>query len=285
MENKGIKKPIALVLSGGGARGFAHIGVLKALIDNGVYPDKISGTSMGAIIGLLYAAGLEPTDIIAQIEKLKFYKLLTSFGKIRKRSLHILYPIIKKAIGVNRFDQLRIPLFISVTNVNLGRSEIITRGDCIHAALASASIPFVFRSYSNNKMNYVDGGLINNFPIDPFLDDSYSIIGCDVNFLTPTKDVKKIFTFIERTVRMALFQNVRIRERYCDYLLEPDKTGDFGSFDFKKARKLFEIGEKHTLSEIDKLKKVINNPSITTEHKKCLHQILVADKISEQSTF
>ena len=279
------KKHINLVLSGGGARGFAHIGVLKALNEHGIYPKAISGTSMGAIIGMLYAAGVEPEDIIKQIEKLKFAKLLTSFGKIKKRSLHILYPIINKAIGINRFDQLNIPLYIAVTNVNYGRSEIITSGDCIHAALASASIPIIFRSYSNNKMNYVDGGLLNNFPIDPFLESEDAIIGCDVNYLGYAENVSGLMTYVERNIRMALFQNVRIRERYCDYLLEPEKTGDYTSFDFKNSRKLFEIGEGFTNRHIENLKQTISNPIANFEKKKCLHQILMDDKISIKNSF
>lgn len=279
------EKQINLVLSGGGARGFAHIGVLKALNEHDIYPKAISGTSMGAIIGMLYASGMEPDDIIAQIEKLKLYKLLTSYGKIRKRSLHILYPIIKKAIGIHRFDQLKIPLHIAVTNMNYGRAEIITKGDCIHAALASASIPIIFRSYSNNKISYVDGGLLNNFPIDPFLDKANSIIGCDVNYLSYTENIKGILNYVERNIRMALFQNVRIRERYCDFLLEPEKTGEFTSFDFKKSRELFDIGEKFTNQHIESLIQSIAKPKYDLVQRKCLYNILKADKITVESAF
>jgi NTE family protein len=280
-----IKKDVALVLSGGGARGFAHIGVLKALNDQGIYPKAISGTSMGAIIGLLYAAGLSPDDIITYIEKLKLNNLLTSFNKLRKRSLHTLYPIIKKAIGVNRFDQLNIPLHIAVTNVNYGRGEMISKGDCIHAALASATIPIIFRSYSNNKMHYVDGGLMNNFPIDPFLETNHAILGCDVNFLNYAENLNGFMKYVERNIRMALFQNVRIRERYCDYLLEPEKTGEITSFNFKNPRKLFEIGKDYTHNHMDDLLKAISSGSNTSEQRKFLYQILMEDKISEESTF
>jgi NTE family protein len=279
------KDQIRLVLSGGGARGFAHIGVLKSLNEHGFYPESISGTSMGAIIGMLYAAGMAPNDIIDQIEKLKFYKLLTSFGKIRKRSLHILYPIIKKAIGINRFDQLNIPLYIAVTNVNYGKAEIISKGDCIHAALASASIPIIFRSYSNNKMNYVDGGLLNNFPIDPFLNSKGPIVGCDVNYLGYSENISGLMTYVERNIRMALFQNVRIRERYCDYLLEPEKTGNYTSFDFKNSRKLFDIGMDFTNQHIQSLKQSIVEPTKNIEQRRCFYQILMEDKISVESTF
>ena len=280
-----IEREINLVLSGGGARGLAHVGVLKALNDHGIYPKAISGTSMGAIIGLFYAAGLSPDDIITYIEKLKLYNLLTSFGKLRKRSLHILYPIIKKATGVNRFEQLNLPLHIAVTNVNYGRGEIISKGDCIHAALASATIPIIFRSYSNNKMNYVDGGLLNNFPIDPFLESNHAIVGCNVNYLGYSEKLNGLMNYVERNIRMALYQNVRIRERYCDYLLEPEKTGEITSFDFKKSRKLFEIGEEFTNDHINELLNAISIKKINSEQRKFLHQILVEDKISDENTF
>lgn len=276
---------VAVVLSGGGARGFAHIGVLKALNDNGIFPAEISGTSMGAIIGMLYASGMEPGDIVSQIEKLNIYKLLTSFGKVRKRSLKVLYPIIRKAMGINTFEQLKIPLYIAVTNVNRGAPEMITRGDCIHAALASASIPFVFRSYSNRGMSYVDGGLMNNFPADPFLDTSYRIIGCDVNYLSPKENVNRLMTYVERIVRMALFQNVRIRERYCDYLLEPDVLSEYSSFDFKNLRKLFEMGESYTNSRMDEIKKALSGPEPDTDRRKNLYRILKEDHITLTGEF
>ncbi len=278
-------REVGLVLSGGGARGMAHIGVLKALNDHGIFPKEIAGTSIGAVIGLLYAAGLSPDEIIKQIEHLKFYELFTSYTKIRKRSLNVLYPIIKKAIGVDRFDQLKIPLHIAVSNVNTSRAEIISEGDCIHAALASASIPFIFRAYNNNKMDYIDGGLLNNFPIDPFLERELAIIGCDVNYLGEEKEIKKILHFVERTIRMALFQNVRIRERYCDFLIEPEKTSDYSTFDFKHARLLYELGEDKTLFDMEKIKKAISESTDIRLDKKNLLDVLLMDKISEKRTF
>jgi len=280
-----MESEVALVLSGGGARGMAHIGVLKALNDHGIYPKEIAGTSIGAVIGLLYAAGLSPNEIIRHIEQLKFYELFTSYTKIRKRSLNILYPIIKKAIGVDRFDQLKIPLHIAVSNVNTSRPEIISEGDCIHAALASASIPFIFRAYSNNEMDYIDGGLLNNFPIDPFLEKELAIIGCDVNYLGEEKKIEKILHFVERTIRMALFQNVRIRERYCDFLIEPEKTSSYSTFDFKHARFLYQLGEEKTLLDMDKIKKAISDTKERKLDKKNLLEVLLIDKISEKRTF
>lgn len=263
----------------------AHIGVLKALNDNAIFPREISGTSIGAIIGLLYAAGLAPEEIIKQIELLKFQDLFSSYTKIRKRSLKVLYPILKKMIGVDRFDQLKIPLHIAVSNVNTSRPELITKGDCIHAALASASLPFVFRSYENNGMDYIDGGLLNNFPIDPFLYKDYAILGCDVNYLGETKEVKKMIHFVERTIRMALFQNVRLREHFCDFLIEPEKTSEFSTFDFKKSRLLYELGYDKTLSEMENINKAIADSKIKHGHKRKLHDVLSLDKISEERTF
>ena len=276
---------VALVLSGGGARGMAHIGVLRALNENGIFPKELSGTSIGAIIGLLYAAGLRPEEIIKQIELLKFHDLFSSYTKIRKRSLKVLYPILKKMIGVDQFDQLKLPLHIAVSNVNTSRPELITKGDCIHAALASASLPFVFRSYENNGMDYIDGGLLNNFPIDPFLDKDLAILGCDVNYLGEAKEVKKMIHFIERTIRMALFQNVRLREHYCDYLIEPEKTSDFSTFDFKRSRLLYTLGYEKTLSEMEDIKKAISEYKTKQEEKRKLHDVLSMDKISEKRTF
>jgi NTE family protein len=282
MDNK---RAIGLVLSGGGARGIAHVGVLKALNDNAIFPQEISGTSMGAIIGLMYAAGLSPEEIIKHIEDLKFYNLLTAFSKIRKRSLKVLYPIIKKSIGVTQFDELKLPLHIAVSNVNSGKAEMVNSGDCIHAALASASIPFVFRSYSNKSLNFIDGGLLNNFPIDPFLSSDYSIIGVDVNYIKYLENTNRMFPYVERSIRMALFQNVRIRERFCDVLLEPQKLGDFTSFDFKSARRFYDIGEEEALLKMDTIKTALASKMDNDKNRIYLKDILYSDQIENKREF
>ena len=134
-------------------------------------------------------------------------------------------------------------------------------------------------------MNFVDGGLLNNFPIDPFLETDDAIVGCDVNYLSYSENLNGLMNYVERNIRMALFQNVRIRERYCDYLLEPEKTGDHNSFDFKSSRKLFEIGEEYTRLHIDKLLDGVAKREQSLKEKKVLHQILLADKISKESAF
>ena len=144
MTKKNIKTGIAL--SGGGARGIAHVGVLKALEDYGIFPDYISGASAGAIIGAFYAAGNTPDEIYQIVKKAEFAKMFKiSILKPGILKLDYLWELLKEKIKDDSFEALQKKFFVSVSNLNSGEYEIHGKGKLFRYVVASASIPIIFK--------------------------------------------------------------------------------------------------------------------------------------------
>ena len=161
------KYKTGLVLSGGGARGMAHIGALDALGRNNWEIDIISGVSAGAIIGSLYAAGHSPSAILELMKE----KNIFDYTSLKPGSGGLLsLSGMKKLLKDNlpgRFEDLKIPLVVAVTNLNKGRIEYIREGDPAEAVVASASIPVLFAPQPFNGQLYADGGVFDNLPASP----------------------------------------------------------------------------------------------------------------------
>ena len=157
-----------MVLSGGGARGFAHLGVIQALNEAGIYPDVISGTSAGALAGVLYADGYSPEEIL---------KLMNSGSRLdfmrpampREGLLQIngIIKILKAHLKAKTFEELKIPLYVAATDLNNGKSVYFSEGNLLDPVIASASIPVLFQPVKINNISYVDGGVLDNLPVYP----------------------------------------------------------------------------------------------------------------------
>jgi NTE family protein len=167
-----ISKQVGLVLGGGGMRGLAHIGVLKALEEVGVRIDMLAGTSMGGVIGSLYAAGLSVAEIEATVLE------LTNSASIRRLlDIHLnyrgfvrgerIYNLIADTIGADiTFADLDLPMKMVATDIVSGCEVILDQGKVVDAVRATISIPFVFRPVDQENMTLVDGGILNNVPTD-----------------------------------------------------------------------------------------------------------------------
>ena len=157
-----------LVLSGGGARGMAHVGVIAALEKHGISPEVISGTSMGAVIGLLYAAGVSTEKMMDIARNRKLYNLFNwSFPKNGMLSLDLLREELQNSIPVSTFDALNKKLFVTVSNLTAGKAEVISEGEIFIPVIASASIPVIFEPQVIDGQTYVDGGLFSDLPVEP----------------------------------------------------------------------------------------------------------------------
>ena len=240
---QGNKVRFGIALSGGGARGIAHIGILAALEKYGVKPQIISGTSMGAVVGAFYAAGFTPDEILDIIQAKSFFKLinwhLPTSGLIDMDKMH---KVLKNKIGVDDFSALKIPFYCAVTNLNSGLTEIKTEGELFQWVLASASIPVVFEPQVINGQTYVDGGLLDNLPAECIRDKCQILIGVHVNHNGPEEKVEGMFSIAERCFRLGISQNVEDSKKLCDFLIEPPKTRDFTTFSFNKAKDIYEVG-------------------------------------------
>lgn len=173
-----------LALSGGGARAIVHAGLLAALDEAKLKPDIISGASMGAIIGALYADGMPPKEMLKAMIKPELTNLPAWIGRRGGiGSLVVLREHLSKQLKATTFEQLQLQLVISVTNLNTGYNELINSGLLIDWVVASASIPIVFQPVEIAGSYYVDGGLTNNLPIQAIEAPGRKIIAFESNHL------------------------------------------------------------------------------------------------------
>jgi len=238
---------IGIALSGGGARGIAHLGVLKALDEIGVKLSCISGTSTGAIVGALYADGVTPDAILDLIINTRFFSSLrpawTWTGLLHMDGLR---DVILKFIPGNSFESLKIPLTIAATNLRKGRAEYFSQGELIPAILASCCVPALFNPVQLLGEIYVDGGIMDNLPCKPIREKCDVLIGSHCNHISSEFDVKNFRSVIERSLLMAINGNTVVSKSLCDVLIEPPTLGNISTFEVSKARILFEIGYQFT---------------------------------------
>jgi NTE family protein len=236
-----------LVLSGGGARGISHLGVIKALEEFNVKIDCLSGTSAGSITGALYSYGYKPDEIVKMISATSFARTLklawTWTGLLKLDGLR---NIILKYIPENSFDALKIPMTFAATEIRKGRIEYFSRGELVPAILASCCVPAVFEPVAIDGGMYVDGGILDNLPVKGIQGQCDFIIGSHCNFIRSEVDLKNFRTVIERSLLMAISGNTSVSKTLCHLLIEPPDLGKYSGFDLSKAQEIFEIGYRYT---------------------------------------
>lgn len=252
---------LGICLSGGGARGIAHIGVLKALEEHNIFPQFVSGASAGSIIGTLYASGKSIDEILRIVYDANIFKIF-SFSSIGLTGgfakLTYLREILGQELQTNDFEALPCKLFVCVSNINKGKWAIIKSGNVIDAVVASSSIPLVFEPIEIRGELYVDGGLLNNFPIEPLLVECDMIIGVNVMPNTVKRDISGLRSIAERCVDLVVWSNTETRASQCDVLIDVDGVEDFGFFDFQKAKAIIDLGYQETLKLIPEIKERID---------------------------
>lgn len=238
---------IGIVFSGGGARAIAHLGVVKALYEHELRPHVFSGTSAGALAGAFLASGYKPDEVLRIVTKTNLYRVLRPAvsvkGFLKPESIE---PLIRPFFPNNSFENLQAPLFVSATNVRTGKIRFFSRGELIRPLLASCCIPVVFEPLFIDGDYYMDGGIINNLPVEPFLGNVDRIIGLHCNPISSSFQGASMKRLMERSLLLAINENVADRKTACDLFIEPLPLSEYRVFDFKKAGDLFEIGYKFT---------------------------------------
>jgi NTE family protein len=238
---------IGITLSGGGARGIAHIGVLKALEEMGVAISVISGTSAGAVVGSLYAHGYKPEEILSIIQKVSVFKSVKpAWTWIGLLSLEGLRDVFLKYIPENNFDALKIPLTVAATDIEKGEIVYFSRGELIPCIMASSCVPAVFAPVSFDGKLLVDGGVLDNLPSKPIRAKCDCLIGSHCNPIGSEFDAKNLKTIIERSLLMAVAGNTQESRKLCDVFIEPTGLDKFTGFGLNKAQEIFDIGYQFT---------------------------------------
>jgi len=249
---------IGITLSGGGARGIAHIGVLKALQEHHIFPEIISATSAGSIIGAFYAAGLSPEQML---NIAKSSSLISAFRPQLPFSglmdLKYLRKLLEEHIGQDDFAALKKPLHVAVTNLNSGKLEILDQGSLYDAVTASSSIPLVFKPVIINEQKYADGGLINNFPTKDLRPLCQHLIGVNVMPIVylQNNEIKSLVEIGTRTFELSIYTNTLPGLQYCDWVIEPTALKDYHIFKFSEAEAIYEIGYQAAMEQIPEILK------------------------------
>jgi NTE family protein len=240
-------KIIGIALSGGGARGLAHIGVLAALEDLGIYPNVIAGTSMGAIIGAFYASGYKPSEMLKIAKKQKLYRMLRwSLPKGGMLSMTRLRQLLEEHIRDDSFESLEKKLLVTASNISSGEYVVFDKGPLFRAVIASASIPVIFEPQLIDGQTYVDGGLFLDLPVSPLTGLCDRIIASNVNYNGPQPQLNNIKSIAERVYRLAIYNNIRKDLDLCHLIIDPPDLREHGTFDFKNIENVYEIGYKET---------------------------------------
>ncbi len=238
-------KKIGLCLSGGGARGIVHLGVLQALEEAGIVPDFISGTSAGAIAGVFYAAGHSPRKIYEIIENERILLLLRPAVSLKGLlDIRLTSKAFSKYLP-QTFEELNIPLTVNATDLYSGKSVFFDSGELYLPVQASCCIPLVFQPIEYGKYLFVDGGIINNLPVEPLLGKSDFIIGVHSNSTGEKKDFSTFAKVLERTQLLSISRNTVINASRCNWVIEPPEMSRFNVFDLRKAPEIFDIGYKY----------------------------------------
>jgi len=245
---------IGLALSGGGARGFAHLGVAQYMYEQNIRPDMISGTSAGAIAGAFLVAGYEPKrtlEIISDINFLKFFRPAMSWSGLV--NLEKLSGILLEYFPEDSFSDFKIPLIISTTNYTKGENVNFESGELIRPLLASASIPVIFKPITMGEDSFVDGGITNNFPVNLLKPHVDFTIGINCNPVGISNQNNSMKDMLERTMLMIINYQTKEQAKLCDIFIEPEELSSYKVFSISKAKEIFDIGYASAENTFSKL--------------------------------
>lgn len=249
-------KSIGLVLSGGGVRGMAHIGLIKAMREHQIEAKVISGTSIGALVGALYANGHSVEDMLKFFKETPLFQY--SFFTIIKPGFidtERYVDIFKKFFPYNSFESLDKPLYVVATDLLSGKQKVFDKGELLKPLLASAALPPVFSPVEINDVLYADGGIMNNFPIEYVKDKSEFIIGSNVSVTVPLKkkDLRNSFQLTARVTSLMIHASNDEKLHQCDLYIEPGELDSIGVLDKKGIEKAFNIGYEHGCRALEKI--------------------------------
>ena len=246
------KYKLGLALSGGGAKGFAHCGALLALEEFGLRPEVIAGTSAGAIVGALYAAGNSPLAI----SKMFMGKEFTNFVKflIPKSGFFDHSPFgefISENLHVSTFEELQIPMHVVASDLDNGVSKVFSSGNLRESIMASCSLPVIFNPVVIGGIHYVDGGIFRNFPVTPIRDLCDQVIGINVSPLISDEYKQSIISIAMRAYHFMFRANALEDEALCDYMVEVKDTSQYSTFDLDNINDIFLHGYHSTVAVLE----------------------------------
>ncbi len=238
---------IGIVLSGGGTRGIAHLGVLKALQEKGIGISGISGCSAGSIVGAMFAAGYSPDHIYEIVVSTNTLRAMrpawNRSGLLRMLKVEEVY---LKYIPHNSFEKLKIPLTVNATDIFAGETIYFSKGEILKPVMASCCIPGLFEPITIGEKILVDGGVLNNMPIEPLIGHYDYIIGSHCNPYGIQQNTKSMSSLVQKSLFLAINNNSKSRIEKCNLLIEPPALKNFDPYDIRKLSDIFKAGYEFT---------------------------------------
>ncbi len=254
---------VALVLGGGAARGFAHIGVIRVLEQERIPIDRVVGTSVGSLIGALYASERDSFDLewtafqITQDDIFDFRLMNTVLGMGYAKGERIETWLTAK-IKQKNIEQLKVPFAAVATDLNWGYKVVLDRGSVARAVHASSAIPGVFEPVSHVGKLLVDGGVVDNIPIDVARQKGADIVvAVDISEDVGNTNIKNILDVLLQTTNIMFAENVAHLRGGADVLIAP-KVGSVGMLDFTKKKECMQAGMEAARAALPKIHAAID---------------------------
>lgn len=241
-----------VVLSGGAYRGVGQLGVLKALLERGIEPDVICGTSSGALNAVLFANGYSPDELFELWVKEPFGKTLhlhfPKFGFLKHSKIG---ELVKPYLRYERLEELPLPVMLTSACLNDGKQKVFREGNLVQALEASCAFPIIYEPVEIEGRQYVDGGLVSNLPVEPLVGKCERLIGVSVNSIPDKEYLDGLKDIIYRTIWIGIESTVEKTREMCDWVIAPEETGKYGFLERSALEVFFKVGYEYTCRYLD----------------------------------
>ncbi|KAA9025985.1 patatin-like phospholipase family protein [Niallia endozanthoxylica] len=251
---------IGLALGSGGARGFAHLGVIKVLVENGIQIDYIAGSSMGSLVACFYGAGIEMDRLykLSTAFKRKYYLDFTvpKMGFIAGKRVKELIRVFTKG---KHLEELMIPVSVVATDLMTGEKVVFQKGPIAEAVRASISIPGIFVPEKQNGRLLVDGGVVDRVPVSVVKEMGADIvIGVDVSRVKTNADISTIYDVIMQSLDIMQMELVEYRQIASDIMIRP-RVEEYSSRAFTNIDEMILKGEEEAKKHLDEIKRIVGD--------------------------
>lgn len=242
------KKTVGLALGGGAALGGAHIGVLKAIEEKNIKIDFIAGTSIGALVGALFAAGKNSEEIKAVAKKLDWSDIskivFSKFGLLSNKKIG---DLVIRELGDINIEDLKIPFAVVSADIGTGEEVILTSGNLANAVMASSAIPGVFAPVTIDGRMLVDGGIVENVPVNPLYKlEAGKIIAVDLRGNLKMRNPENLIEVMANSFDITVFKSKKPLYTNVDVLIQPDLT-EFSLFRINDLDKIINNGYEEAM--------------------------------------
>lgn len=255
----GQRPRVALVLSGGASKGFAHVGAIRVLEQEKIPVDFIVGTSVGSLIGALYASTKSSFELewlsfdLKEEDLFDFTIMSPTQGFVRGERL---VKFVQAKVGDTRLQDLKIPLYVTATDLQTGELVVFSTGPVARAIRASSSIPVVFPPVIIDGRQFVDGGVVDNLPADIARRLGADIvIAVDISEVPEARDLTNIKDYAMQSITIMMALTSRATLGYADVVIRPEVSG-VGMWDFSKKKELLVYGMEATNKKLPDIRAV-----------------------------